>query len=368
VLDHSGSIGDDYANLMQEAVIESFKELKSEYATALIKFDTKIETILPMVTNRQKFINNYKANGLSDFGGSTALLDGTKRGIEIVDSVEEKVTKNVIVLTDGYDNSSTVGKNKVLQMAYRKNVNLYTIGLGASVDEVFLQSISFTTGGDYYHIDNEMDIRAIFDDIYRKMKNNYTLRFTTPYPGKFFVIIEWCKPNSKKDSLVSYFSNFEQDNYIFEDTVSLSGKTIGNHDTLDFDNFHSKRIIKQLQFKKLKKEFLTLKFPKILFDFDTDNIVAKTDKELINVINFMKANPETRIEVQGHTDNQGTSAYNEILSQKRAEKVKKLLVLSGIEKERIQAVGYGENKPVAPNTTEAQKQKNRRGDFIILEY
>jgi outer membrane protein OmpA-like peptidoglycan-associated protein len=74
-----------------------------------------------------------------------------------------------------------------------------------------------------------------------------------------------------------------------------------------------------------------------------------------------------RIEIQGHTDNTGTPAYNKRLSQERAEAVRTALISLGVEASRLTAVGYGPDKPLLPNASEANKAKNRRVQLLILE-
>jgi outer membrane protein OmpA-like peptidoglycan-associated protein len=78
------------------------------------------------------------------------------------------------------------------------------------------------------------------------------------------------------------------------------------------------------------------------------------------VLTLLAENPELRFEIQGHTDGDGSEEYNLELSRQRAESVLKYLVLFGIEPTRLQAKGYGESIPVAPNDTDENKAKNRR--------
>jgi outer membrane protein OmpA-like peptidoglycan-associated protein len=83
---------------------------------------------------------------------------------------------------------------------------------------------------------------------------------------------------------------------------------------------------------------------------------------------IVKEHPElTRIEIQGHTDDSGAAAYNKRLSQERAEAVRNALVALGVETSRLTAVGYGQDKPLLPNTGEAAKAKNRRVQMMIIE-
>jgi OOP family OmpA-OmpF porin len=109
------------------------------------------------------------------------------------------------------------------------------------------------------------------------------------------------------------------------------------------------------------------------FDFDESNI-RETDKaELQKAIDFVRKYSGARIKLEGHTDSKGTEEYNQKLSENRAEAVKQYLVQEGaVEKAMISAVGYGELKPVAPNSTQDGKDnpegraENRRVEILIL--
>lgn len=74
---------------------------------------------------------------------------------------------------------------------------------------------------------------------------------------------------------------------------------------------------------------------------------------------------QTTITVEGHTDSNGSDAYNYALSQRRAEAVKAYLSSRGVDSRRIQTVGYGESRPVATNATEAGRAQNRRVELTI---
>jgi outer membrane protein OmpA-like peptidoglycan-associated protein len=107
--------------------------------------------------------------------------------------------------------------------------------------------------------------------------------------------------------------------------------------------------------------------------FVTNNILFKTGKadllpesmaEIQKVADYMKKNPSVRFEVQGHTDNQGSDAVNDPLSQQRAESVVKALESLGCDGFNLRAVGKGSHEPVADNKTDAGRAKNRRVEFI----
>ncbi|MCR5642725.1 MAG: OmpA family protein [Prevotella sp.] len=107
--------------------------------------------------------------------------------------------------------------------------------------------------------------------------------------------------------------------------------------------------------------------------FVTNNILFETGKatlkpesmdEIQKVADFMKKNPSVRFEVQGHTDNQGSDAVNDPLSQQRAESVVKALEGLGVDGFNLRAVGKGSHEPVADNKTDAGRAKNRRVVFV----
>lgn len=102
----------------------------------------------------------------------------------------------------------------------------------------------------------------------------------------------------------------------------------------------------------------------ILFDLDKPTLQQESTKQLQHVVVLLKENPELKLEVQGHTDDQGSEDYNLKLSQKRAETVVAYLRLFGIDPGRLTPIGYGESEPVAPNTTEEGRAKNRRVELV----
>ena len=89
---------------------------------------------------------------------------------------------------------------------------------------------------------------------------------------------------------------------------------------------------------------------------------------LSDVADVLKENPKVLlINIEGHTDADGADKYNKELSQKRAEAVKEHLVGLGIDEARLNAIGYGKERPIADNNTEEGKEKNRRVEFIIAK-
>jgi outer membrane protein OmpA-like peptidoglycan-associated protein len=105
----------------------------------------------------------------------------------------------------------------------------------------------------------------------------------------------------------------------------------------------------------------------IFFERSSYALLDKSKTELNKVVQFLQTHPDIRIEISGHTDNVGDVVANMQLSRMRAESVMDYLVkIGGIDKKRIEAKGFGETQPIAPNDSEENKAKNRRIEFKIL--
>ncbi|GIW45874.1 MAG: hypothetical protein KatS3mg077_3156 [Candidatus Binatia bacterium] len=102
------------------------------------------------------------------------------------------------------------------------------------------------------------------------------------------------------------------------------------------------------------------------FDFNKSDIRPDSRPVLDEAAEILKANPEVRISIEGHTDAIGSDAYNEKLSVRRAEAVFRYLVNRGVAPERMEVIGYGESRPVADNTTEEGRAQNRRVELHII--
>lgn len=106
----------------------------------------------------------------------------------------------------------------------------------------------------------------------------------------------------------------------------------------------------------------------IYFDVDQSNILPESEPDLLLLANFLLENPNVSIEIQGHTDNTGSTSHNLALSQKRAKSVSDYLIERGISDSRIRSKGYGDSLPIANNDNEAGRKLNRRTTFEILQH
>jgi len=104
----------------------------------------------------------------------------------------------------------------------------------------------------------------------------------------------------------------------------------------------------------------------VLFDFDKADIRADAANALAQLATIIAAYPNGRVELLGHTDSKGDDAYNQRLSERRAQSVASWLAAKhGVDPARLTTRGWGEAKPVADNATDEGRQKNRRVEAIV---
>lgn len=114
--------------------------------------------------------------------------------------------------------------------------------------------------------------------------------------------------------------------------------------------------------KGIEKMTLTVNF-----DSNKSNIRKADIAKLQKVIEFLKKYPHSKVKLEGHTDSIGTEKYDQKLSERRAECVKRYLIKKGaVNGKMISTIGYGKTMPIASNATEEGRAQNRRVEIIIL--
>lgn len=103
----------------------------------------------------------------------------------------------------------------------------------------------------------------------------------------------------------------------------------------------------------------------ILFDVDRSDLRTEAQANLIDLARILQKYDDTNVMVQGHTDATGADDYNMDLSVRRAASVATFLAVQNVSRDRLNAVGYGELKPVATNATAEGRQQNRRVEVAI---
>lgn len=103
------------------------------------------------------------------------------------------------------------------------------------------------------------------------------------------------------------------------------------------------------------------------FEFDSVALPADAADVLAPAVAFIDGVPDAQFEIAGHTDSQGSDAYNQRLSERRAGAVFDQLVALGVPAERMTVVGYGESRPTSSNETESGRARNRRVEISLVE-
>jgi OOP family OmpA-OmpF porin len=101
------------------------------------------------------------------------------------------------------------------------------------------------------------------------------------------------------------------------------------------------------------------------FEYDSANLTSAAEARLDEAVRMLRENSSISVNLEGHTDSNGSDTYNSQLSQRRAQSVVDYLIDNGIRSGRLTAIGRGEASPIATNDTSAGRAQNRRVEFII---
>jgi len=104
----------------------------------------------------------------------------------------------------------------------------------------------------------------------------------------------------------------------------------------------------------------------IHFGYNSASLTKGNKKQLKENANWLKANPDVSIQVEGYCDGRGSPEFNLALGERRAKAVKAQLVEFGVEAKRLSIISYGVEKPIATGKTEADYAKNRRANFVPI--
>ncbi|WP_255763377.1 OmpA family protein [Fulvivirga maritima] len=124
---------------------------------------------------------------------------------------------------------------------------------------------------------------------------------------------------------------------------------------------------KDAQFRPEKGDYNIALRQDFKFGFNESNLNNDAKQYLDELVSLLKAHPNTYLEVIGHTDDIGSESANEKIALQRASVVIDYLISKGISQERLKATGKGDKDPLVPNTSDENRAKNRRVEFVIYE-
>ncbi len=161
--------------------------------------------------------------------------------------------------------------------------------------------------------------------------------------------------NNLKLETIKYSNSQDESN-----TVEKQDDNLSNTDENSSEEESDTIKLTQDRLKRLLED------KRIEFIFSKDRLTKKSKRVLDDVVDILKDNNSTLIEIGGHTDSSGNKQRNQKLSQRRANSVKRYLIKKGIAKDRLKAVGYGDSMPIVENNSIKNRQKNRRVEFKVL--
>jgi outer membrane protein OmpA-like peptidoglycan-associated protein len=179
--------------------------------------------------------------------------------------------------------------------------------------------------------------------------------------------------NEKNELITSVMANSATGNFLvslpagknYNITATSAGYLFHSENFNIPDTARYQEVYKEIELQKLEVGSKII-LNNIFFDYNKATLRPESYTELNNLLQLLRQNPSMTIEISGHTDNRGTAEYNKRLSEARAKAVVDYLIGQGISDTRLRYAGYGFEQPIAPNTTEANMQLNRRVEFKIL--
>ncbi|MGE5189376.1 MAG: OmpA family protein [Gemmatimonadota bacterium] len=144
---------------------------------------------------------------------------------------------------------------------------------------------------------------------------------------------------------------------------ALVGGAIGNY--MDRQAAELKRRLPEAAIERQGDKLYVALPSGILFDVNKDVVKPEAKTSLAKAAEVLVKYPDTYITVEGHTDSTGSAQYNQDLSERRADRVRDVLVQYGVPPARLSVKGYGETDPIADNATEEGRQANRRVQLEI---
>jgi outer membrane protein OmpA-like peptidoglycan-associated protein len=150
---------------------------------------------------------------------------------------------------------------------------------------------------------------------------------------------------------------------------ALAGAAIGNYMDRTYQNLRERLAGTGVGVTRVSQSQIMLNFPSDLtFDYDRDAVKSQFVPTLQNVGSVLRDYEQTTVDVYGHADSTGSDAYNQNLSERRAMNVASVLMQGGVIRQRLIAQGFGESRPIADNSTDSGRARNRRVEVYISAF
>jgi outer membrane protein OmpA-like peptidoglycan-associated protein len=150
---------------------------------------------------------------------------------------------------------------------------------------------------------------------------------------------------------------------------ALAGAAIGNYMDRTYQNLRERLAGSGVGVERVSESQIRLVFPSDLtFDFNRDSVKSQFVPTLRNTGNVLREYDQTTVDVYGHADSVGSDDYNQDLSERRAMNVASVLMQGGVIRQRVITEGFGESRPIASNSTDDGRARNRRVEVYISAF
>ena len=323
VLDHSGSMGDERANIIQEALYMALDSKHIDDEISIFKFDKYANNLINSKDKNALKKVLMPTIGLNGYGYTTSIQDAIKLAIDEQNksSLKEKM---IVIITDGCENSSEKATDigRLITEAKSSRIVINSFGFGEYIDKGYLLNLSQETGGDFRQVFSRNELANIFNHTMYRINYNFKVNFTPCMFGDSLKLLTMVKLGD------STYTN---------ERLVYSPFSLG--ETIELN---------------------------VLFDKDKFNVKKEYESEIIGFIKFLIQHPTVRVEIAGHTDSNSDEKHNQKLSENRALAIKKFLELNGIDEKRITTIGYGETTPKYENDSDENRALNRRIEVKII--
>ncbi|MCS7000974.1 MAG: OmpA family protein [Bacteroidota bacterium] len=295
---------------------------------AIATFNTQLDVKVPFTHDRAALSQQYMRTYQRNFGGYSSVYDGLIAATMLFDTATDERPRVLVCFTDGDENASREDARALFEHAQRRRVRIFPIGFGYVRDEL-LEYIAQQTGGRFYRVTSRKELLAAFEEIYRSLRYYYLVRYTPPvFAGLHHVELS-LQPRAGSQVLIAR----------------------GSYDKSDINPW-----------AQLNDAFNKM----INFDYNKATLRPDAIPIIEEIVDQLERYERVWLEVRGHTDDIGGIEFNQRLSEARARAVVQALVERGIDSVRLRARGMGMLYPLVPNTSEENRAKNRRTEFVII--
>ena len=167
-------------------------------------------------------------------------------------------------------------------------------------------------------------------------------------------------PEPPDDMMTSEESGMQDD---MADAMALTEQEIAERDMVAQEQARQAEALRQAEMAEMAKAAFVNE--DVHFAFDSSFLDAEAERILAQKAAWLQDNADASVQIEGHCDERGTSAYNLALGERRANAVQQYLTVLGIGADRLSTISYGEEQPLDPGHDEAAWSRNRRAHFVI---